>query len=170
MAQQKKFDIIPHDTIVSQIYFVRGEKVMLDVDLAELYGIETKVLKQSVKRNINRFPADFMFPLTRDEFQSLRSQFVTLKRGEHSKYLPFAFTEQGVAMLSGVLRSPRAVAVNVQIMRTFAQLRRWLSTHKELERKLDHMERRYDGQFKIVFDAIRLLMKEESAPKHKLGF
>lgn len=170
MAQQKKFDIVPHYTIVSQMYLVRVEKVMLDSDLAELYTVPVKRLKEAVRRNRIRFPKDFLFELTEDEYRSLRTQIATLKRGKHSKYLPFAFIEQGVAMLSGVLRGPRAVAVHVQMMRTFVQLRRWLSTHKELERKLDQMERRYDGQFKIVFDAIRLLMKEESAPKHKLGF
>jgi len=108
--------------------------------------------------------------LTKEEYDSLRSQFGTLKRGEHSKFLPYAFTEQGVAMLSGILKSKRAIEVNVEIMRTFVKLRQWLSSYKELERKLDSMEKKYDGQFKVVFEAIRLLMKEESKPKHKIGF
>jgi hypothetical protein len=161
--------IIKQENIVSQIHFIRGEKVILDVDLAILYGVETRVLKQAVKRNIERFPVDFMFQLTEKEFEILRSQFVTSSWGG-VRYRPFAFTEQGVAMLSGILKSKRAIEVNVEIMRTFVKLRQWLSSHKELERKLDSMEKKYDGQFKVVFEAIRLLMKEEAKPKHKLGF
>jgi hypothetical protein len=162
--------ILKPENIVSQIHFIRGEKVILDVDLAMLYGVSTKVLKQSVKRNIERFPADFLFELTKEEYVSLRSQFVTLKRGQHSKYLPYAFTEQGVAMLSGILKSKRAIEVNIEIMRTFVKLRQWLSTYKELEMKLNTLENKYDGQFKMVFEAIRLLMKEDQKPKHPIGF
>ena len=161
--------IIKHENIVSQIHFIRGEKVILDVDLAILYGVETRVLKQTVKRNIERFPSDFMFQLTEKEFAILRSQFVTSSWGG-VRYRPFAFTEQGVAMLSGILKSKRAIEVNVEIMRTFVKLRQWLSSYKELERKLDSMEKKYDGQFKMVFEAIRLLMKEESKPKQRVGF
>ncbi|MFA5834436.1 MAG: ORF6N domain-containing protein [Bacteroidota bacterium] len=161
--------IIKHENIVSQIHFIRGEKVILDVDLAILYGVETRVLKQAVKRNIERFPSDFMFQLTEKEFAILRSQFVTSSWGG-VRYRPFAFTEQGVAMLSGILKSKRAIEVNVEIMRTFVKLRQWLSSYKELERKLDSMEKKYDGQFKMVFEAIRLLMKEESKPKQRVGF
>jgi hypothetical protein len=164
-----KNSIVQHETIVSQIHFIRGEKVILDMDLALLYNVETKVLKQTVKRNIKRFPPDFMFKLTSEEFKTLRSQFVTSSWGG-SRYAPFAFTEQGVAMLSGLLNSNRAIEVNVEIMRTFVKLRQWLSTSKELDRKLDSLEKKYDGQFKVVFEAIRLLMKEEVKPKHKLGF
>ncbi|MBW2662059.1 MAG: ORF6N domain-containing protein, partial [Deltaproteobacteria bacterium] len=129
--------MIPIDIIASKIYLIRSVKVMLDRDLAELYGVETKVLKQAVRRNIDRFPADFMFELTKEENQSLRSQNVTLKRGQHSKYLSFAFTEQGVAMLSSVLKSKRAIHVNIQIMRTFTKLREALLDNKDIRRELE---------------------------------
>ena len=162
--------ILKSENIVSQIHFIRGEKVILDVDLAILYGVEVKQLKRAVRRNIDRFPSDFMFQLTKEEYDFLRSQFGTLKRGEHSKYLPYAFTEQGVAMLSGILKSKRSIEVNIEIMRTFVKLRQWLSTYKELEKKLTSLENKYDGQFKVVFEAIRLLMKEEQKPKHPIGF
>ena len=131
---------VPIERITNRIYVIRGIKVMLDRDLAELYGVETKVLKQVVKRNINRFPADFMFELTKVENQALRSQNVTLKRGQHSKYLPYVFTEQGVAMLSSVLKSDRAIQVNIQIMRAFTQLSQLLSTHKDLKKKIEAIE------------------------------
>ena len=145
---------------------------MLDTDLAELYQVLAKVLNQAVKRNRSRFPEDFMFQLTVEEVDSLRSHFVTLKlgRGQHRKYLPFAFTEQGVAMLSGVLRSNRAVQVNVEIMRAFVRLRQMLASNAELARKLDALERKYDTQFKVVFDAIRQLMAPPDAKKRKIGF
>lgn len=163
--------LVPLEHIANKIYLIRSLKMMLDRDLAELYGVETKVLKQAVRRNIDRFPADFMFELTKEEHQSLRSQNVTLKkRGQHSKYLPFAFTEQGVAMLSSVLKSDRAIHVNIQIMRTFTQLRKMLSTHEDLKRKIESMEKNYDEQFKIVFEAIRQLWSEEEKPKKKIGF
>jgi phage regulator Rha-like protein len=145
-------------------------KVMLDRDLAELYGVETKVLKQAVRRNIDRFPSDFMFEITKKENESLRSQNVTLKRGQHSKYLPMAFTEQGVAMLSSVLRSKRAIQVNIQIMRAFTQLRKMLSTHEELKRKIESMEKKYDEQFQIVFEAIKQLLSDEDKPRKKIGY
>ncbi|MBL6978977.1 MAG: ORF6N domain-containing protein [Desulfobacteraceae bacterium] len=157
--------IIPVESIVSKIVFLRGEKALLDRDLAGLYGVETKVLKQAVRRNIKRFPDDFMFELTKEEQHSLRSQNVTLKRGQHSKYLPFAFTEQGVAMLSSVLNSERAVQVNIEIMRAFVRLRRMLSVNKDLERKLTALEQKYDEQFKVVFDTIRALMTPPEEPK-----
>jgi len=143
---------------------------MLDSDLSGLYGVQTKVLKQAVRRNIKRFPDDFMFELTKEENQDLRSQNVTLKRGRHPKYLPFAFTEQGVAMLSSVLNSDRAIQVNVQIMRAFTQLRKMLSSHEELKQKIEGIEKKYDRQFKIVFDVIKQLLDEESKPKKKIGF
>ncbi len=158
------------ERIEKLIYLIRGHKVILDSDLAELYGVETRVLKQAVRRNKNRFPADFMFELTKEENGSLRSQNVTLKRGGHSKYLPFAFTEQGVAMLSSVLNSDKAVQVNIEIMRAFVRLREILSSHKDLKRKLLALEKKYDEQFQIVFEAIRALMKEEEKPKRKIGF
>jgi len=156
--------------IANYIYFIRGEKVMLDFDLAVLYCVETRVLKQAVRRNIKRFPLDFMFELTQDEYRSLRSQFVTLKRGQHSKYPPFAFTEQGVAMLSGILNSDRAINVNIAIMRTFVQLRKLLKTHKELADKIDKLEQKYDKQFKIVFIALKQLIKEEKKPRPRIGY
>ena len=150
--------IIAPDLIYQKILFVRGKKVMLDHDLARLYGVTTGNLNKAVKRNIDRFPMDFMFRLNTKEYESLRFQFGILERGAHSKYLPYAFTEQGVAMLSSVLKSKRAVQVNIAIMRTFVRLREILSTHKKLARKLQELEQRYDGQFKVVFDAIRQLM------------
>ena len=126
---------VPAERITGKIYLIRGTKVMLDSDLAELYGVETRVLKQAVRRNISRFPADFMFELTKKEYQSLRSQDVILKRGQHSKYPPFAFSEQGVAMLSSTLNSERAIQVNIQIMRAFIRLRQMIATHKDLKKK-----------------------------------
>jgi phage regulator Rha-like protein len=162
--------LVPAKRIETAILLIRGQKVMLDRDLAELYGVETRVLKQSVRRNIKRFPPDFMFELTRQENQSLRSQNVTLKRGQHSKYLPFAFTEQGVAMLSSVLNSQRAIDVNIEIMRAFVRLRQMLSAHKDLERKLAALEKKYDDQFKIVFEAIAELMAPPEKPRRKIGF
>ena len=149
---------------------VRGEKVMLDADLATLYEVETKVLVQAVKRNIDRFPADFMLQLSKKEFAHLRSQTVTSSWGGR-RYPPYVFTEQGVAMLSSVLRSDRAVQVNIEIMRAFVRLRQMLATSKKLEQKLSELEQKYDEQFKIVFDAIRQLMSPPD-PKHKrtIGF
>jgi uncharacterized protein YjcR len=143
---------------------------MLDRDLAELYGVEVKQLKRQVKRNQDRFPADFMFELSKEEYDALRSQFGALKRGEHSKYLPYAFTEQGVAMLSSVLRSTRAVQVNIEIMRAFVRLRQILASNAQLARKLDTLEKKYDAQFKVVFDAIRQLMTPAEPNKRKIGF
>jgi hypothetical protein len=162
--------ILKEKNLINRIYFIRSEKVMLDFDLAVLYGVETKVLKQAVRRNIKRFPKDFLFELTREEYNSLRSQFVTLKRGEHSKYLPFAFTEQGVAMLSGILSSDRAIMVNIAIMRTFVQLRKLMSIHKDLAEKIEKLEKKYDGQFEVVFNLINKLIVEEKKPKRPIGF
>ena len=164
-------DLISAESITSRIYFIRGQKVMLDRDLAKLYGVETRVLNQAVRRNIKRFPEDFMFQLTLKEEASLRSQFVTLEgKGKHSKYLPMAFTEQGVSMLSSVLKSDRAILVNIQIMRTFTRLREMLAGHKELEKKIEAMEEKYDEQFKVVFEAIKQLITEEEKPKKRIGF
>jgi len=162
--------VIIAESTERKIYMLRGQKVILDGDLAELYGVEVKQLKRQVRRNIDRFPADFMFQLSKDDLDSLRCHFGTLKRGEHSKYLPYAFTEQGVAMLSSVLNSERAIEVNIQIMRTFVKLREMIASHKDLARKLDELERKYDGQFRVVFDAIRQLMVAEEKPKRKIGF
>ncbi|MBW2430587.1 MAG: ORF6N domain-containing protein, partial [Deltaproteobacteria bacterium] len=153
--------IIATEDIVQRIYFIRGVKVMLDRDLAALYEVETKVLKQAVRRNIGRFPPDFMFELTKDENSSLRSQNVTLKRGQHSKYLPFAFTEQGVSMLSSVLRSERAVQVNIQIMRTFVKIRQMLQVHAELKQELAELRSQTDERFQIVFTILDQLVNED---------
>ncbi len=156
---------------IEQLNFIRGQKVMLDRDLADLYGVETRVLKQAVRRNNPRFPEDFMFEMTKEEFENWRSQFVTSKGDRMGlRYRPMAFTEQGVAMLSSVLKSDRAVQVNIEIMRAFVRLRQVLSSHKELERRLNVLEERYDEQFKVVFDAIRALMKPPEKPKKKIGF
>ncbi len=167
---------------------IRGQNVLLDVDLAALYRVDVRVLNQAVARNAARFPRDFRFRLTAREADSLRSQFVILKndqpgtslrsqivilksgRGRHRKYLPNVFTEQGVAMLSSVLRSRRAVSVNIQIMRAFVQLRRMLGVNDELARKLDALEQKYDGQFRSVFQAIRQLMAPPARPKRRIGF
>jgi hypothetical protein len=143
----------------------------LDSDFADLYGVETKVLIQAVQRNRGRFPDDFMFQLTREEFDRLRSQFVTSNAGRGGRrYPPYAFTEQGVAMLSSVLRSERAVQVNIEIMRAFVRLRQMLSSHVELSRRLDELEQKYDQQFRAVFDAIRQLMAPPQPPRRRLGF
>jgi hypothetical protein len=160
------------ERIERSILLIRGHKVMLDDDLAELYDVQTKVFNQAVRRNRNRFPSDFMFRLTDREYDSLRSQIVTLNsgRGRHRKYLPYAFAEQGVAMLSSVLRSARAVQVNIEVMRAFVRLREMLVTHKDLAAKLEAMEKKYDAQFKVVFDAIRQLMIPPEPKKRKIGF
>jgi hypothetical protein len=159
---------IPVERLEKSILLIRGEKVMLDRDLAELYGVETRVLNQSVRRNVERFPPDFMFELTRDEIAGI-SQFVTSSNVKFSKRVT-AFTEQGVAMLSSVLRSKRAIAVNVEIMRTFVKLRQILTSNVELARRLDELEDKYDHQFKVVFDAIRLLMNPTPAERNEIGF
>ena len=160
----KDRSLIPVERIERSILLIRGQKVMLDRDLAYLYGVTTKVLNQAVKRHKDRFPEDFMFQLTMEKAKiwwtevrgsSLRSQIVTLKRGQHIKYRPYAFTEHGILMLSSVLNSERAVQVNIEIMRAFVRLRRLLASHADLARKLDALERKYDAQLKMVFDAIR---------------
>lgn len=162
--------LIPAELIEKKILLVRGEKVMLDSDLAELYGVEVKHLKRQVRRNFDRFPEDFMIQLSREEYDSIRSHLGALKRGAHSKYLPYAFTEQGVAMLSSVLKSKRAVLVNIEIMRAFVALRQMLASHAELAHKLAALEKKYDAQFKTVFDAIRRLMAPDIPARHKIGF
>ena len=166
-------ELIPAGIIERKIYLIRGEKVMLSSDLAELYGVEPKVLIQAVKRNIERFPEDFMFHLSNKEFSNLKSQIVTSSWGGR-RYLPYAFTEQGVAMLSSVLRSRQAVQVNIAIMRTFVKLRELLLTHKELSHKLEGLERKiekHDEEIKVVFDAIRQLMApSDKKSSRKIGF
>ena len=154
-----------------RILLIRGQKVMLDADLAELYGVPTKSLNLAVKRNDERFPEDFMFQLTGDEAAGLRFHFETSKSGRGGRrYRPYAFTEQGVAMLSSVLRSLRAVQVNIAIMRTFVRLREMLLSHADLARKLAALENKYDAQFKVVFDAIRELMQPSTPPRREIGF
>ena len=162
--------IVPMERITNKIYLIRKQKVMLDMDLAELYGVETRTLVQAIKRNIDRFPSDFMFQVSKEEFASLRSQFVISKGKGGRRYPPYAFTEQGVAMLSSVLNSKRAIQVNIQIMRAFTQLRQMLSTHKDLKKKIEAMEKKYDKQFKIVFEAIKQLLEADETPKKKIGF
>lgn len=163
---------ISAEVIATKILLIRGKKVMLDRDLAELYGVETKHLNRQVRRNIERFPADFLIQLTRKDYQEiLRRQFGTLKIGKHSKYRPYAFTEQGVAMLSSVLNSKKAILVNIQIMRAFTQLRRMLLTNSDLRRKIEKMEKKYDKQFAIVFQAIKQLLNPEPVNDKKIiGF
>jgi hypothetical protein len=164
-------EIVPVELIASKIYLIRDIKVMLDRGLAELYIVETSQLKRAVKRNIDRFPSDFMFELTKKELESWRCQFGTSKSDKKGlRYKPMAFTEQGVAMLSSVLRSKRAVYVNIQIMRVFTQLRKMLSTHEDLKRKNESMEQTYDERYQIVFEAIKLLLAEEDKPKKKIQF
>ena len=162
--------LVPAERIERAIFLIRGQKVMLSTDLAELYGVEPRVLVQAVQRNIERFPEDFMFQLTTSEFSNLKSQIVISSWGGLRRAAPYAFTEQGVAMLSSVLRSKRAVRVNVEIMRAFVRLRRILASHKELARKLEELEKEYDAQFKVVFDAIRQLMAPLDRPRKPIGF
>jgi hypothetical protein len=152
--------LLPAERIEQSILLIRGHKVLLDQDLAQLYGVETRAFNQAVKRNIERFPDDFMFQLTKEELENWRSHFVTSNPNAKMalRRPPYAFTEQGVAMLSSVLRSPRAVAVNIEIMRAFVRLRQMLASHAELADRLNDLEKKYDQQFRVVFDAIRQLM------------
>lgn len=190
----KNNSLLPLERIESKIYLIRGKKVMFDRDLAELYGVETKVFNQAVRRNQDRFPEDFMFKLNQKEIaiweSNLRSQsvilssrsqivtlnasrfqFGTLKRGQNIKYAPMVFTEQGVAMLSSVLNSKRAIQVNIQIMRTFTKLREMLATNKELREKIEKLERKYNQKFRVVFEVIaKLLTPSEENPKGSMGF
>jgi len=161
--------IIPIERIQKYIYLIRGRKVLLDRDLAQLYGIETKVLNRAVSRNIARFPEDFMFQLDRDEFENLRFHFGTSSWGGR-RYRPRAFTEQGVAMLSSVLRSRRAIEVNIAIMRTFVKLREILATNSALRRKIEAMERQYDEQFKLVFKVLSEMVMPSPKSKPQIGY
>ncbi|MCX6272144.1 MAG: ORF6N domain-containing protein [Bacteroidetes bacterium] len=163
--------------IQSKIYEVRGQKVMLDLDLAEMYETETKRLKEAVRRNIGRFPADFMFELTRNEYTFLRTQIVSLEtgQGKYSKYEPFAFTEQGVAMLASVLKSPKAIQVNIQIVRAFVYLRQYALSHQELSDKLKELEDKFNMQFEDVYEAINYLLQKdkqgtEQKERKRIGF
>ncbi len=164
--------------IQNKIHEIRGHKVMLDFDLAQLYETETKILKQAVKRNMNRFPSDFMFELTRQEYNSLRSQIVTLEnkgKGKYSKFNPYAFTEQGVAMLSAILHSDKAIQVNITIMRTFVFIRQFALNHKDLTKQLKELEIKYNKQFKDVYEAINLLLADKESKtdfenRERIGF
>ena len=166
--------IVPIELIESKIYLIRGHKVMLDSDLAELYGVETRALVQAVKRNIGRFPQDFMFQLNNQEVITLRSQIVISKSGKGGRrFIPYVFTEQGVAMLSSVLNSERSILVNIAIMRAFVKLREILSVNKELAHKLAQLERKiekHDTEIKVIFDAIRQLMAAPEPKEKKIGF
>lgn len=162
--------LVPMERIERAILMLRGHRVMLDADLAALYQVETKALVRAIKRNIERFPADFMFRLSEDEFENLRRQFGTSSSWGGRRYLPYAFTEQGVAMLSSVLRSSRAVRVNIEIMRAFVRLRQMLQANTELAKKLLALEKKYDVQFRVVFDAIRELMASPDKPGKRIGF
>ena len=160
---------IPVEVLENKIWSIRGQRVILDSDLAELYQVQTKVLLQAVKRNSERFPVDFMFQLTKDEFENLRSRIVTSSWGGR-RYHPYAFTEQGVAMLSSVLRSERAIAVNIEIMRAFVKLREMVSTHKKLAAKLEELEQEYDDKFKVVFDVLKSLLTKPEKSNKQIGF
>jgi hypothetical protein len=177
--------VLKPENVAQLVFFIRGEKVMLDADLAKLYGVTTKALNQAMRRNKTRFPEDFAFRLSREEFDNMRSQIVTTSRDPLSiwsqivttsqKYrrsdsLPVAFTEQGVAMLSSVLRSARAVEVNIAIMRTFVQLRRLMDTNRDLARKIEGLEKKYDEQFAVVFEAIKQLIAPPEPAKKQIGF
>jgi hypothetical protein len=155
--------LISTEVIAAKIFVIRGKRVMLDSDLAILYGVKTRRLNEQVMRNRKRFPEDFMFQLAEEEANFLRSHFATSKRGGR-RYLPYVFTQEGVAMLSGVLNSERAIMVNIQIMRAFAQFRRLLLTHNDLGRKIEEMEKKYDKQFKVVFDALKKLLEPPPPP------
>ena len=174
MAKATKAMIIPDELVMNKIYLIRGQKVMLDRDLAELYGTETKVLKQAVKRNIDRFPDDFIFELTQKEFESLRSQIVTSNKGRGgARYLPLAFTEQGVSMLSGVLNSETAVRVHIQIIRVFAKMRELLLTHKDILLQLEKIEKKltgHDEDIQLIFQYLKQLLNPPQQPRNKIGF
>jgi len=164
--------LIPQEIIENKILLIRNKKVILDRDLARLYNVTTKALKQAVKRNIERFPEDFMFKLTDKEFKNWRSQFVTSNSSDKMglRYKPYAFTQEGIAMLSSILRSKRAIQVNIQIMRTFVLLRETLITNEILRKKIEKMEKKYDQQFQIIFKTIKKLISSSEKPKKKIGF
>lgn len=164
---------IPDEAIINKIYLVRGHKVMLDRDLAELYGVETKRLKEQVKRNLDRFPSHFMFELTQQENESIRSQNASLKQGEHSKYPPYAFTEHGVLMLSNVLKSGRAVEMSIKIIDVFVRLREMLLTHKDILLKLEQVEKQVtqnSEEIQVIFDALKQLINPPQEPREPIGF
>lgn len=175
MKKQKDTEttLVPQEYVESRILFIRDRKVMLDRDLASLYGITTGNLNKAVRRNIDRFPDDFMFQLSKDEYDSLRFQSGILKKGRHSKYLPQVFTKDGVAMLSSILNSKKAIQVNIQIMRTFTKLREMMMSHKELQKKIEAMERKHakhDEHFQLIFNTIKQMLNSPAEKKDKIGF
>lgn len=175
-----KLILLTEEKILDKIYFIRGKKIMLDRDLAKMYGVQVKVLNQAVKRNLSRFPEDFMFKLVKAEDESIKSQFVTLKRGQHSKFPPYAFTEQGVAMLSSILKSETAVQVNIHIIRVFTRMRELLSTHQDVLLKLEKLEKKlmkhdvkmdkYEKEIQLIFSAVKELLNPVNPPRRKIGF
>ena|SRR3989338_1163534 len=170
-AKNQSVTALTSERIISRIYMIRGKKVMLDSDLAIFYAVKTKVLNQAIKRNIDRFPEDFMFQLSEKEQESLRSQIVTSNKGRGGRrYQVYAFTEQGVAMLSAVLKSQKAIHISILIMRSFIQLRELLATNTQLRRKMEEMEGKYDRKFAVVFRVIQKLLQEETKPKDEIGF
>ena len=174
MAKSNKTIALAEETIISKIYLVRGQKVMIDRDLAELYGVETKRLKEAVRRNINRFPPDFLFEMNKKEFEDWRTQNATSKEDKQGlRYAPFCFTEQGVTMLSCVLNSERAIAVNIQVIRVFAKMREMLLTHKDILLKLEQIERKiasHDEDIKIIFEYLKQLLNPPQEPRPRVGF
>jgi len=167
----KNKELVPRHLIEDKILIFRGKKVMLDRDLSRLYNVETRILNQAVKRNTKRFPEDFMFQLTKEEMENWKSQIVMTNKEKMSlRRRPYAFTEQGVTMLSSVLNSERAIQVNIQIIRTFTKIREMLASHRELRRKIEEMEKKYDQQFKAIFDVIKQLMAPPEKPVKKIGF
>ena len=166
----QQLSLITEERISQRIFIIRGKKVMLDRDLASLYGVQTRILNQAVKRNLKRFPEDFMFQLTRSETSEVITNCDNLKNLKFSPSHPYAFTEQGIAMLSSVLNSDKAIEVNIQIMRTFTKLRELMLVHKDLRIKIEALEKKYDSQFKIVFDALRKLIDPPQKPKTPIGF
>jgi len=174
MPKSTEIPMIPEELVMNKIYLIRGQKVMLDLDLAKLYATEAKRLKEAVRRNKERFPEDFMFILTENEWISLRTQIASLNsRGKHPKYTPFAFTEQGVAMLSSVLNSPTAISVNIQIIRVFTKMRALLMTHKDILLQLEKMEKKmgsHDEQIALIFNYLKKLLTPIQPPRQRIGF
>ena len=163
-------NLIPVEFIEKRIFYLRNEKVMIDRHLAEMYGVDTRILNQAVKRNSKRFPREFMFQLRREERDEVITICDDLASLKFARTMPFAFTEHGLAMLSSVLKSDRAIQVNIEIIKAFVRLRKLLATHKELQKKIEDMEEKYDEQFSIVFQAIKQLLQEDDKPKRKIGF
>jgi phage regulator Rha-like protein len=173
LGKMAKNIAVPDAVIINKIYLIRGYKVMIDSDLAELYGVETRRLNEQVNRNINRFPGHFMFKLTSDEYESIRSQNAILKRGGHSKYLPYAFTEHGVLMLSNVLKSGRAIEMSIKIIDVFVKLREMLLTHKDILLKIEQMEKKitgHDEEIQMIFAALKELLAPPQEPRKRIGY